>query len=83
MKKISISVSYEEEKLSALKLYLEQRDSQVEAELTKALDALYAKNVPAGVREFIDLRSGHAEPPAPKVRRPKPVTPPPEVKQHE
>lgn len=72
MKKISVSVSYEEEKLSALKLYLEQKGSQVESELTKALDVLYAKNVPAGVREFIDLRSGHAEPPAPKVRRQKP-----------
>lgn len=34
-------------------------------------DTLYAKNVPAGVREFLNMRSGNAEPPAPKVRRQK------------
>lgn len=72
MKKISISVSYDEEKLSTLRLYLEQKGIQIEEELTRSLDALYAKNVPAGVREFLKLRSGNAEPSAPKVRRQKP-----------
>lgn len=52
MKKISVSVSYDEERLSTLRLYLEQKGMQVEDELTKSLDTLYAKNVPAGVREF-------------------------------
>ena len=66
MKKISVSVSYDEEKLSTLRLYLEQKGMQVES-----LDTLYAKNVPAGVREFLNMRSGNAEPPAPKVRRQK------------
>ena len=51
MKKISVSVSYDEEKLSTLRLYLEQKGMQIEDELTKSLDTLYAKNVPAGVRE--------------------------------
>ena len=72
MKKVSISVSYDQEKLSTLKLYLEQKGIQIEEELTKSLDALYAKNVPAGVREFLNLRSSNAEPPAPKVRRQRP-----------
>ena len=71
MKKISVSVSYDEEKLSTRRLYLEQKGMQVEDELTKSLDTLYAKNVPAGVREFLNLRSGNAEPPAPKVRKQK------------
>lgn len=71
MKKISVSVSYDEEKLSTLRLYLEQKGMQVEEELTKSLDTLYAKNVPAGVREFLNMRSGNAESPAPKVRRQK------------
>lgn len=69
MKKISVSVSYDEEKLSTLRLYLEQKGVLIEDELTKSLDTLYAKNVPAGVREFLCLRSGSTEPPAPKVRR--------------
>ena len=73
MKKTTISVSFEDEKLSALKMYLEQRGQTVEGELEKALDTLYAKTVPAGVREFLDLRSGVAPPP-PKAKKPKPST---------
>ena len=73
MKKTTISVSFEDEKLSALKMYLEQRGQTVESELEKALDTLYAKTVPAGVREFLDLRSG-VSPTPPKVKKPKPST---------
>ena len=58
MKKTNISVAFDEEKLSALKMYLGQRNTTVEKELAKALDVLYGKTVPAGVREFIALRSG-------------------------
>ena len=72
MKKTTISVSFEDEKLSALKMYLEQRGQTVEGELEKALDTLYAKTVPAGVREFLDLRSG-AAPTPPKPKKPKPT----------
>ena len=71
MKKVTISISYDEEKLSALKLYLDQKQMQVEEELTKALDALYCKNVPAGVRDFFNLRAGTAELAPPKVKRPR------------
>ena len=73
MKKTTISVSFEDEKLSALKMYLEQRGQTVEGELEKALDTLYAKTVPAGVREFLDLRSGVAPTP-PKAKKSKPST---------
>lgn len=69
MKKVTISISYDEDKLSALKLYLDQKQTQVEDELTKALDALYSKNVPAGVRDFLDMRSGTVEPAPSKVKK--------------
>ena len=62
MKKINITVAFDEEKLSALKMYLGQKNMTVEKELQKALDALYGKTVPAGVREFIALRSGEGIP---------------------
>ena len=62
MKKTTINISYDEEKLSALKIYLEQKGSQVEDELIKELDTLYSKNVPVNVREFIELRSGFGKP---------------------
>ena len=62
MKKANISVAFDEEKLSALKMYLGQRNTTVEKELAKALDVLYGQTVPAGVREFIALRSGEVSP---------------------
>lgn len=72
MKKATISISFDEEKLNALKIYLAQKDAQVESELEKALDTLYAKTVPAGVRAFIDMKSGGASDLAPKPpRRPR------------
>lgn len=71
MKKTTINISYDEEKLSALKIYLEQKGSHIEDELAKELDILYSKNVPANVREFIELRTGSVKP-AEKKKEPKP-----------
>ena len=73
MKTATISISFDEEKLNALKLYLDQKGAKTEDELAKALDVLYTKTVPAGVREFIDMRSGVVpKAPAPKVKKTKP-----------
>lgn len=57
MKKTTINISYDEEKLNAMKLYLEQKDSSLDDEVVKMLDTLYGKTVPAGVREFISMKS--------------------------
>lgn len=59
MKKTNITISFDEEKTAALKLYLKQKGMQMEDELAKAVETLYTKTVPSGVREFIDLRSGN------------------------
>ena len=67
MKTATITVTFDEEKLNALKLYLDQKGAKTEDELSKALDLLYTKTVPAGVREFIDMRSG-VTPKAPAQR---------------
>ena len=45
------------EKLSALKMYTEQKGATVEDELTKFAEQLYAKNVPQNVRDYIDMMS--------------------------
>ncbi|MBQ7923657.1 MAG: hypothetical protein IJ325_13960 [Clostridia bacterium] len=58
MKTATITISYDEEKLAALRLYLSQKNQTVEEELLTATDNLYAKTVPNNVREFIDLRVG-------------------------
>ena len=73
MKTATISISFDEEKLNALKLYLDQKGAKTEDELAKALDVLYTKTVPAGVREFIDMRSGVTpKASAPKMKKTKP-----------
>lgn len=69
MKKATITLSCDEEKLAALRLYLGQRGTQLEEEWTKALDVLYEKkSVPAGVRNFLEMRSGDTAP-APRPKR--------------
>lgn len=69
--KATVTLSYDEERLAALRLYLAERHLQVEGELTKALDALYGKTVPQSVRHFLDMRGGveHPAPPPPKNLR--------------
>lgn len=74
MKKTTFNISFDEDKAAALVLYLSQKDTTAEAELEKALDTLYSKTVPAGVRDFIDMKSGTSSPSAvPKPRKPKPM----------
>ena len=70
MKTVTITISYDEEKLAALRLYLGQKNQTVEEELIAAVDSLYTKTVPGNVREFIDLRAGKTVS-EPKKRKPK------------
>lgn len=66
MKKTSLSIMYDDEKLNAIKLYMSQRDLDFKEDLEKSVDSLYAKYVPANVREFIDMKSVLTKPPKPK-----------------
>ena len=70
MKTATITISYDEEKLAALRLYLGQKNQTLEEELLTATDNLYTKTVPNNVREFIDLRAGKTVS-EPKKRKPK------------
>ena len=51
-----IMVSYEEEKLLALRMYAEQRGVSVEVEVAQAAEAMYQKVVRANVRAFVDMK---------------------------
>ena len=53
MKQANIQITFEEEKLRALRRYIAKRDSTLEAELQKAALRLYEKVVPAAVQEYI------------------------------
>ena len=70
MKKTSVSIMYDDEKLNAVKLYMSQRDLNFKEELEKSVDTLYSKYVPTNVREFIDMKSSQAKPPTPKKPKP-------------
>jgi hypothetical protein len=54
MKKESITVQMDGEKLRAVKRYMEKKDADLEQELCDQLQRLYEKFVPASVREYID-----------------------------
>ena len=53
--KRSVTVNVNEEKLSAIEMYLEQKSTTLAAELDKYIEQLYSKVVPQNVRDFIDM----------------------------
>ena len=69
MRKTSVSIMYDDEKLNAVKMYMEQRDLDFKEELEKSVHSLYAKYVPANVREFIDMKSVLTKPSKPKKQK--------------
>ena len=60
MKNVTVTIPYDEDKLSALRLYLAEKQVKVEDALVKALDSLYVKAVPQPVQHFLRLRSEEA-----------------------
>lgn len=49
------NIDMSEEKLSALEMYLTQKDTTLDAELTKHAEHLYTKIVPQNVRDYIEM----------------------------
>ena len=66
MRKATVTVSYDEKKLDALRKYLEKKGIDFEDEMVKSIDTLYSKNVPSAVKEYLDMKS---EPSNPKRQR--------------
>ena len=53
--KRSVAVSVNEEKLSAIEMYLEQKNTTLAAKLNKYVDQLYQKNVPQNAVSYTHL----------------------------
>ena len=70
--KATVTLSYDEERLTALRLFLAEKKTHVEDELKKSLDALYGKIVPQPVRHYLDLRDGAECPATSQQTRPRP-----------
>ena len=62
-----IILSMSEAKLSALEMYLTQKNTSLTAEIDKFAEQLYSKTVPQNVREYIELTSDSKP-----VRKPRP-----------
>lgn len=56
MKKATIQLKYDEEKLTALEKYMKKKDADLGDELQQTLQKLYEKYVPPAVREYIESR---------------------------
>lgn len=56
LKNSNITISYDSEKLSAIKKYMSMRQLDFEDEVEKSVDAMYKKYIPANVREYIEMR---------------------------
>lgn len=57
MKKISVTVQYDEEKLSTIKIFMEKKGLNINDEIIKFIDSQYTKQVPAQVRDFFDMKA--------------------------
>ena len=56
MKKVNVTIPYDEEKLAALRIYMQRKSTDLDSELLTMLDRLYIRFVPAGVQEFLTER---------------------------
>ena len=56
MEKTTVSVPFDKEKTVALQIYLEQKNTTLDIELSKTMDSLYSKVVPNLVRDFIQKK---------------------------
>lgn len=72
MKKTTISISFEDEKLAATRRYMSKKNIDLDKELAEQVERLYEKYVPANVQEYIAEREDE-ETSSPSVKRKKPT----------
>lgn len=63
MRKVTVSVQVDAEKLRAIQFYAGRKDSSMEAELEDCVNKIYEKYVPAQTREYIESIAAPARPP--------------------
>jgi len=66
MKKSTVTISYDEERLNAIQVHLALKNLDLNAEMNSVLDTLYTKLVPVSVRKYIELRDVTAPSSQPK-----------------
>lgn len=70
MKKATITVTFEQEKLKAIQFYMSKCETSLEAELDDFMAKLYKKYVPSQTREYIESGEYPESRPRPRAERP-------------
>lgn len=70
MKKATLTVSFDSEKLDALTYHMSKKDADLQTELEDTVQKLYEKNVPQTTREYIDDKLSREAATKPKLQRP-------------
>lgn len=78
MKKSEIKISFDADKLAAVKQYMEKKDADISLELEETIGKLYEKYVPAAVREYIEFNTQSESEAAAKAKKPPKVVASPE-----
>ena len=73
MKKATLQISFDSEKLTALKQYMAKKGTSIETELEDELQKQYLKLVPVPVREYIESRDSEELEKLKKPSRPAPI----------
>lgn len=72
MRKVTVSVQVDAEKLRAIQFYAGRKQSSMEAELEDCVNKIYEKYVPAQTREYIESITPPVRPPRPSRPAPRP-----------
>ncbi len=74
--KNTVTIALDDAKVSALKMYLAQKNSPLDNEITRFAEQLYGKIVPQNVRDFIDMTAKQRSTEKPKPAAAKPTDTP-------
>ena len=69
MRKATVTISFDQEKLKAVQFYAGKNDTSLEAELDAFMEKLYKRYVPSQTREYIESMAEPEEQPRPRSAR--------------
>lgn len=75
MEKIEVTISFDAEKMDALKFYLKKEETTVQKKMDEAMRQLYEQAVPEAVREYLDAKNASPPKRPPRPSQPKAAVP--------
>lgn len=70
--KNTVTITLDDKKVQALKMYLSEKNSSLDEEISKYAEQLYGKVVPQNVRDYIDMTAKQQSAAKPKTAHTKP-----------